>query len=88
MSIDAKLPVVMRNPQAGSTAADYLFDGGSIADKGVMYVSYNYRTNYFGLFATLEASLNTADPHPTLPSLTTQGTAKINSKVSQRMTIY
>ncbi|KAB8201181.1 alpha/beta-hydrolase [Aspergillus parasiticus] len=47
-STDAKLPVVMWSYPAQSTAADALFDGGGMADKGIVFVSYNYRTGSFG----------------------------------------
>ncbi|KAL0783118.1 hypothetical protein CaCOL14_001024 [Colletotrichum acutatum] len=53
-STDAKLPVVMWSYPAGSTAAMPLFDGAGIADKGVVYVNYNYRTGSFGWLATPE----------------------------------
>ncbi|KAE8329708.1 alpha/beta-hydrolase [Aspergillus sergii] len=45
---DAKLPVVMWSYPAQSTAADALFDGGGMADKGIVFVNYNYRTGSFG----------------------------------------
>ena len=50
-STDAKLPVVMWSYPAYSTAADDLFDGAGMADKGVVYVNYNYRTGTFGWLA-------------------------------------
>ncbi|KXH36691.1 hypothetical protein CSIM01_03085 [Colletotrichum simmondsii] len=53
-STDAKLPVVVWSYPAGSTAAMPLFDGAGIADKGVVYVNYNYRTGSFGWLATPE----------------------------------
>ncbi|CAG8902700.1 unnamed protein product [Penicillium egyptiacum] len=43
-STDAKLPVVTWSYPAYSTVADALFDGGGMADEGVVYVNYNYRT--------------------------------------------
>ena len=46
-SSDAKLPVVMWSYPAGSTA-DVLFDGGGMADKGIVFVNYNYGTGSFG----------------------------------------
>ncbi|KAJ4420957.1 hypothetical protein N0V82_003999 [Gnomoniopsis sp. IMI 355080] len=55
-SSDAKLPVVMWSYPAESTAADALFDGGGMADKGVVFVNYNYRTGSFGWLATPELS--------------------------------
>ncbi|KAJ4391040.1 hypothetical protein N0V93_004653 [Gnomoniopsis smithogilvyi] len=55
-SSDAKLPVVMWSYPALSTAADALFDGGGMADKGVVFVNYNYRTGSFGWLATPELS--------------------------------
>ncbi|CAG8081265.1 unnamed protein product [Penicillium nalgiovense] len=48
---NAKLPVVMWSYPAYSTAADALFDGGGMADKDVVYVSYNYRTGSLGWLA-------------------------------------
>lgn len=36
---------------AYSTAADALFDGAGMADKGVVYVNYNYRGGSFGWLA-------------------------------------
>ncbi|OGE51671.1 hypothetical protein PENARI_c012G07105 [Penicillium arizonense] len=50
-STDAKLPVVIWSYPAYSTAADDLFDGSGMADKGVVFVSYNYRTGSFGWLA-------------------------------------
>jgi len=55
-STDAKLPVVMWSYPAESTAADDLFNGGGMADKGVVYVNYNYRTGSFGWLALPELS--------------------------------
>ena len=55
-STDAKLPVVMWSYPAESTARDALFDGGGMADKGVVFVNYNYRTGSFGRLATSELS--------------------------------
>ncbi|KAL3478530.1 Alpha/Beta hydrolase protein [Aspergillus californicus] len=55
-STDAKLPVVMWSYPAASTARDSLFDGAGMADKGVVYVNYNYRTGAFGWLATPELS--------------------------------
>lgn len=46
-----KLPVVMWSYPAQSTAADALFNGGGMADKGVVFVSYNYRMGSFGWLA-------------------------------------
>ncbi|WYZ36710.1 hypothetical protein EsH8_II_000216 [Colletotrichum jinshuiense] len=53
-STDAKLPVVMWSYPAASTAAFPLFDGAGMADKGVVFVNYNYRTGSFGWLATPE----------------------------------
>ncbi|KAL5001389.1 Alpha/Beta hydrolase protein [Aspergillus recurvatus] len=47
-SSDAKLPVVMWSYPALSTAADNLFNGAGMADKGIVYVNYNYRMGAFG----------------------------------------
>ncbi|KAH8642572.1 hypothetical protein IG631_00035 [Alternaria alternata] len=47
-STDAKLPVVMWSYPAMSTARGPLFDGAGMADKGVVFVSYNYRNGVFG----------------------------------------
>ncbi|OJJ43504.1 hypothetical protein ASPZODRAFT_102847 [Penicilliopsis zonata CBS 506.65] len=55
-STDAKLPVVMWSYPAESTAADPLFDGGGMADKGIVFVNYNYRTGAFGWLAHPELS--------------------------------
>ncbi|KAJ5703264.1 carboxylesterase [Penicillium malachiteum] len=55
-STDAKLPVVMWSYPAESTAADALFDGGGMADKGIVFVNYNYRTGPFGWLAHSELS--------------------------------
>ncbi|RAL11803.1 alpha/beta-hydrolase [Aspergillus homomorphus CBS 101889] len=51
---DAKLPAVMWSYPALSTAVDALFDGGGLADKGMVFVSYNYRSGAFGWLATPE----------------------------------
>ncbi|KAJ5302199.1 carboxylesterase [Penicillium antarcticum] len=53
---DEKLPVVMWSYPAESTAADPLFDGGGMADKGIVFVNYNYRTGPFGWLAHSELS--------------------------------
>lgn len=55
-STDAKLPVVMWSYPAESTAADPLFDGAGMADAGVVFVNYNYRTGSFGWLAMPELS--------------------------------
>lgn len=55
-STDAKLPVVMWSYPAQSTARDGLFDGGAMADAGVVFVNYNYRTGVFGWLAHQELS--------------------------------
>lgn len=55
-SSDAKLPVAMWSYPAESTAADALFDGGGMADKGVVFVNYNYRAGSFGWLAHPELS--------------------------------
>lgn len=39
-----------------STAADALFDGGGMADQGIVFVNYNYRTGPFGWLAHPELS--------------------------------
>ncbi|KAJ5798656.1 uncharacterized protein N7503_006161 [Penicillium pulvis] len=53
---DARLPVVMWSYPADSTAADSLFDGGGMADQGIVFVNYNYRTGSFGWMASPELS--------------------------------
>ncbi|KAJ5105728.1 carboxylesterase [Penicillium alfredii] len=55
-STNAKLRVVMWSYPAGSTGADALFDGAGMADQGVVYVNYNYRTGSFGWLASPELS--------------------------------
>ncbi|GIK05794.1 hypothetical protein Aspvir_009907 [Aspergillus viridinutans] len=55
-STAAKLPVVMWSYPAQSTAADALFDGGGMADQGIVFVNYNYRTGAFGWLAHPELS--------------------------------
>lgn len=50
-SSDAKLPVVMWSYPAQSTARDALFDGAGMADKGVVFVNYNYRSGILGWLA-------------------------------------
>ncbi|KAJ5698415.1 carboxylesterase [Penicillium macrosclerotiorum] len=50
-STDAKLPVVIWSYPAELTAADPLFYGGGMADKGIVFVNYNYRTGPFGWLA-------------------------------------
>lgn len=55
-SANAKLPVVLWTYPADSTAADSLFDGAGMADKGVVFVNYNYRTGSFGWLAHPELS--------------------------------
>ncbi|GAQ40589.1 hypothetical protein AtubIFM55763_007415 [Aspergillus tubingensis] len=55
-STDAKLPVVMWSYPAESTAADALFDGGGMADQGIVFVNYNYRSGAFGWLAHKQLS--------------------------------
>lgn len=55
-SNDEKLPVVMWSYPAESTARDTLFDGGGMADQGVVFVNYNYRTGAFGWMSHPELS--------------------------------
>ncbi|KAH8196425.1 hypothetical protein TruAng_009412 [Truncatella angustata] len=53
-STDDKLPVVMWSYPAGGSNADPRFDGGGMADKGVVFVNYNYRTGPTGWLVTPE----------------------------------
>jgi carboxylesterase 2 len=55
-SSDDKLPVVMWSYPSGSTASDALFNGGGMAAKNIVFVSYNYRTGPFGWLASSELS--------------------------------
>lgn len=55
-SSDAKLPVVMWSYPAGGSAAQPLFNGAGMADAGVVFVNYNYRSGSFGWLATPELS--------------------------------
>lgn len=55
-STDDKLPVVMWSYPAGGSNADPRFDGGGIADKGVVFVNYNYRDGPTGWMVTPELS--------------------------------
>lgn len=41
---------------AESTAVDPLFDGGGMADKGVVFVNYNHRAGPFELLVHSELS--------------------------------
>ncbi|KAI1099534.1 Alpha/Beta hydrolase protein [Jackrogersella minutella] len=53
-SSSAKLPVVMWSYPAGGSNADPRFDGGGMADKGVVFVNYNYRTGPSGWLVSPE----------------------------------
>lgn len=53
-STDDKLPVVMWSYPAGGSNADPRFDGAGMADKGVVFVNYNYRTGATGWLVTPE----------------------------------
>ncbi|KAH8646344.1 Alpha/Beta hydrolase protein [Xylariales sp. PMI_506] len=53
-STDDKLPVVMWSYPAGGSNADPRFDGGGMADKGVVFVNYNYRTGPSGWLVSPE----------------------------------
>ncbi|KAH8647341.1 Alpha/Beta hydrolase protein [Xylariales sp. PMI_506] len=55
-STSDKLPVVLWSHPAGSSSSDALFDGGGIADKGIVFVNYNYRADAFGWLAHPELS--------------------------------
>ncbi|OJD38567.1 carboxylesterase [Diplodia corticola] len=54
-SPNASLPVLVWNYGSGETSAEPLYDGGGLATKDVIVVSYNYRDAAFGFLA-----------HPTL----------------------
>lgn len=49
-----KLPVVMWSYPAGGSNADPRFDGGGLADAGVVFVNYNYRTGATGWLVSPE----------------------------------
>ncbi|KAJ3539607.1 hypothetical protein NM208_g2977 [Fusarium decemcellulare] len=51
---DDKLPVVMWSYPAGGSNADPRFDGAGLADKGVVFVNYNYRTGPTGWLVSPE----------------------------------
>ncbi|KAL1606445.1 hypothetical protein SLS60_003849 [Paraconiothyrium brasiliense] len=53
-STNDKLPVVMWSYPAGGSNADPRFDGAGMADKGVVFVNYNYRTGATGWLVTPE----------------------------------
>lgn len=64
-STDAKLPVVMWSYPAMSTARDALFDGAGMADKGIVYVNYNYRNGAFAWLAHPWLSAEMSEAHGT-----------------------
>lgn len=53
-STDDRLPVALWSYPAGGSNADPRFDGGGMADKGVVFVNYNYRTGPTGWLVTPE----------------------------------
>lgn len=53
-SSNAKLPVVMWSYPAGGSNADPRFDGAGMADKGIVFVNYNYRTGPSGWLVSPE----------------------------------
>ncbi|EOO00587.1 putative carboxylesterase protein [Phaeoacremonium minimum UCRPA7] len=53
-STNDRLPVVMWSYPAGGSNADPRFDGGGMADKGVVFVNYNYRTGPTGWLVSPE----------------------------------
>lgn len=53
-STSDKLPVVMWSYPAGGSAADIRFDGGGLADKGIVFVNYNRRDGPGGWLVTPE----------------------------------
>ncbi|KAI5927199.1 Alpha/Beta hydrolase protein [Camillea tinctor] len=53
-SSDDKLPVVMWSYPAGGSNADPRFDGAGMADKGIVFVNYNYRTGPTGWLVSPE----------------------------------
>ncbi|KAF3762035.1 alpha/beta-hydrolase [Cryphonectria parasitica EP155] len=63
-STGAKLPVMIWSYGAGTTSSDDNYDGGGIAAKGVIFISYNYRTGPWGWLSlpelTAESSTNSS----------------------------
>ena len=56
LSSNDKLPVAVWSYGAGSTSSDDQFNGAGLADKGLVFVTYNYRTGPFGWLALPELS--------------------------------
>lgn len=50
-SSNERLPVMVWNYGSGETSAEGLYDGGGLATKGVIVMSYNYRDGAFGFLA-------------------------------------
>lgn len=60
-SADEKLPVAVWNYGAGGTSSGDQWDGSGVADKGIVFVNFNYRVSAFGFLALPE--LNAESPH-------------------------
>lgn len=60
-SSDERLPVAVWSYGAGSTSSSTQFDGSGMADQGIVFVTYNYRTGPFGWLALPE--LSAESPH-------------------------
>lgn len=48
---DDSLPVVFFTHDEGTAPGDAMYDGAAVASKGIIFVTYNYRTGVLGYFA-------------------------------------
>lgn len=77
-----KLPVMIWSYGAGTTASDDNYDGGGMAAKGVIFISYNYRTGPWGWLSlpelTAESSTNSSGNYGLMDQLQAFKWAKEN----------
>lgn len=59
-SANANLPVAVWSYGAGSTSSDSQFDGSGMASKGMVFVTYNYRSGPFGWLTLPELAAESA----------------------------
>lgn len=81
-STSEKLPVMIWSYGAGTTASDSNYDGGGMAAKGVIFISYNYRSGPWGWLSlpelTAESSTNSSGNYGLMDQIEVFKWAKAN----------